>query len=198
MKNLALVVLANFLLLSCSKKKEDYATVKQDTVLDFVESFTGFEESRYLVSHYIEVLEETKKMDLKNKVQVQKWWDKFHHSHRCLRMLKAYKIPDKTFSYSTYDMFQDMMARRVLGDDFMNYSYLMTNIDERTRGFSGGDDEELYGNICGIPEKKLEVFQINYVINRNHPEFIKFNKKKREYKKEYKELYEKVKKIRSL
>lgn len=198
MKNLALVVLANFLLLSCSKKKEGFATVRKETVLDLVESYTGFEESRYLVSDYIKFLEDSKKIDLNNKNQVKKWWDDFHKSHRCLRMLYSYKYNDKNFDVWRFEKLQDLLKVKILRDDFKSFSYLMTNLDERGRGFSGGDDQELYENICGIPENKLENFQIRYVLNRNHPEFRTFDKKKKKFKQEYKELYEKVKKIRSL
>lgn len=198
MKNLVLIMLIVFLFVSCSKKKEKNAIVKTDTVLDLVESFTGFEESRYLVSGFISVLEASKSLDLKNKTDVEKWWDSYHEAYRCLFMIRKYNSSDKLYHYESQKSLVSMLIRRVLGDDFKNFSYLMTDYEERSRPVRFGDDEQLYDNSCDIPKEKFDNFQVNYVLNSNHAEFDSFHKfKDKKYQKQYRELYEKIQKIRS-
>jgi hypothetical protein len=196
MRIITFLLLVFLPLISCKKEKPSYASVKK-SLLNDVESFTGFEESRYLVSDYIELLRKTLVIDLKDKKAVQLWWDDYHKAHRCLDMIYKYNYYDKSYNDGAHDLLMRKIRKTILKDNFMNFSYLMSNVYSNTRSVNLGDNKELYDNLCEIPLKKFSNFQVRYVLNSNHASFRKFNKfKKRKYMKQYKELYDRVEKIR--
>ena len=189
--------MSTFFFASCVKEKPKYATFKQN-LLNEVEIYTGFEESRDLVSDYIDVLKRSMSLDLKDKESLKDWWDDFHDAEKCLRMIIHYKYNDKSYSLNTHSGLKAKIQKKILGDDFKNFSYLMSYRNMLSRTVTFGYYEEIFDNRCKVSEKRFRDFQVRYILNRNHPDFRKFDKYfPRKYKTQFKELYERVDKIRN-
>ena len=158
-----------------------------------VEEYTGFEESRYLIEDYVEVLERSKTIDLSDEVAVEKWWKDYHLSNKCFSMIDLFKVDDTSYQSVQHRRLRRIVFKKVLNFNTINYAAINQKYSGTFVTLQYLTLDDLINNYCDVPINRYRDFLLKYLRKVKYREFTKFNKSYyKKYGNRYKDIYDEV------